>query len=209
VTLVAVTKGFAAERVRAALAGGQSLFGENRIQEAERKIPDVPGARWHLVGHLQSNKVRRALALFEAIESIDSLDLAVRIDRLAGDLTERDGPHPWADRVPVYLQVNVDADPAKEGFSPADLERELPELAGLPRFELVGLMTVGRLVADPEAARPTFVQLRELSARLRTAEPRLGAGLSMGMSDDFEVAVEEGATVVRIGRALFGERPAA
>jgi hypothetical protein len=199
VTLLAVSKTVPPERLVEALAAGQQLFAENRVQEAEPKVARVPGARWHLVGHLQSNKARRALELFEVIGSVDSLELAQRLDRLAGELGH--------ERVPVYLQVNVDADPAKEGFAPARLEVDLPGLARLPRLDLLGLMTVGQLMADQEQARPTFVRLRELSERLRLAESRLGAGLSMGMSDDFEVAVEEGATLVRVGRALFGERP--
>jgi pyridoxal phosphate enzyme (YggS family) len=201
VTLLAVSKTVPPERLVEALAAGQQIFAENRVQEAEPKVARVPGARWHLVGHLQSNKARRALELFEVIGSLDSLELAQRLDRLAGELGR--------EQVPVYLQVNVDDDPGKEGFAPDRLEAELPSLADLPRLEPVGLMTVGRLVAEPEEARPTFVRLRELSARLRQAEPRLGPGLSMGMSDDFEVAVEEGATLVRVGRALFGDRPAA
>jgi pyridoxal phosphate enzyme (YggS family) len=201
VTLLAVSKTVPPERLVEAIAAGQLLFAENRVQEAEPKIARVPGATWHLVGHLQSNKARRALELFEVIGSVDSLELAQRLDRLAGELGR--------ERVSVYVQVNVDADPAKEGFAPERLETDLPALAGLPHLELLGLMTVGQLVPDPEQARPTFVRLRELSGRLRLAEPRLGAGLSMGMSDDFEVAVEEGATLVRVGRALFGERPPA
>jgi pyridoxal phosphate enzyme (YggS family) len=136
--------------------------------------------------------------LFECIESVDSVDLARRIDRLATDA----GKAPY----PVYLQVNVDDDAAKAGFAADDLERALPEIAALPGLQLRGLMTVGRLVALPEEARPTFVGLRELGERLRRSEPRLGSGLSVGMSDDFEIAIEEGATVVRIGRALFGDR---
>lgn len=198
-TLLAVSKTVPPERLVEALAAGQQLFAENRVQEAEPKIARVPGARWHLVGHLQSNKARRALELFEVIGSVDSLELAQRLDRLAGEL--------GLERVPVYLQVNVDADPAKEGFAPERIEADLPSVAGLPHLELLGLMTVGQLALDPEEARPTFVRLRELSGRLRLAEPGLAAGLSMGMSDDFEVAVEEGATLVRVGRALFGERP--
>jgi pyridoxal phosphate enzyme (YggS family) len=201
VTLLAVSKTVPPERLVEALAAGQLVFAENRVQEAEPKIARLPGARWHLVGHLQSNKARRALELFEVIGSVDSLELAQRLDRLAGESGR--------ERVPVYLQVNVDADPAKEGFAPERLEADLADLAGLPRLELLGLMTVGRLAADSEEARPTFVRLRELSGRLRLTEPRLAPGLSMGMSDDFEVAVEEGATLVRVGRALFGERPPA
>lgn len=138
------------------------------------------------------------MELFGCIESVDSVDLARRIDRLANAA----GKVPY----PVYLQVNVDDDAAKAGFSADAVERALPEIAALPGLELRGLMTVGRLVATPSEARPTFVALRELAERLRRDEPRLGTGLSMGMSDDFEVAVEEGATVVRIGRAIFGDR---
>jgi PLP dependent protein len=209
VTLVAVSKTVPPERLRTAVEQGQVLFGENRVQEAEPKIPEVPGAHWRLVGHLQSNKVRKALALFEAIESVDSVALAERIDRVAGELREQGVTVPWTDRVPVFVQANVDADPDKAGFAPADLELALPSLAGLAGLELAGLMTVGRLAAHAEQSRPTFRRLRELSERLRSVESRLGPGLSMGMSDDFEVAVEEGATVVRVGRALFGERPPA
>lgn len=138
------------------------------------------------------------MELFSCIQSVGSVDLARRIDRLASAA----GKAPF----PVYLQVNVDDDAAKAGFSRDVIERALPEIAALPGLELRGLMTVGRSVASPEEARPTFVALRELAERLRRAEPRLGVALSMGMSDDFEIAIEEGATVVRIGRALFGER---
>jgi pyridoxal phosphate enzyme (YggS family) len=196
---VAVTKTVPVERLRAAAAAGIGLFGENRVQEAAEKIAALPDASWHLVGHLQSNKARRAVELFSAVESVDSVELARRLDGMA-DLRA-------GGRLPIYLQVNVDDDPAKAGFAERELADALPVLAALEHIELAGLMTVGRLVADPEQARPTFVRLRELSATLRHHETRLGAGLSMGMTDDFEVAVEEGATVVRIGRAIFGERP--
>jgi len=138
------------------------------------------------------------VGLFDCIESVDSVELARRVGRHATDA----GKAPY----PVYLQVNVDDDAAKAGFSADAVERALPEIAPLPGLELRGLMTVGRLVGTPSKARPTFIALRELGERLRQMEPRLGAGLSMGMSDDFEIAIEEGATVVRIGRALFGER---
>ena len=185
----------------AAVAAGLTILGENRVQEAEAKVGAVPGATWHLVGPLQSNKARRAVALFDVLESVDSVDLASRLDRLAGEV--RPGS-----RLPILLQVNVDADLAKAGFAPADVQRALPELAGLPNLELRGLMTVGRLVERAEDARPTFGALRKLSERLRAgAGTALGPALSMGMSDDYEVAVEEGATIVRVGRALFGERP--
>jgi pyridoxal phosphate enzyme (YggS family) len=203
---VAVSKGVPAGRLRAATAAGLDLFGENRVQEAATKVGQLPSARWHLVGRLQANKARRAGELFSAIHSVDSLDLAQRLDRLAGELRDAGLPLPWRDRLPVYLQANVDEDPAKAGFAPATLEEARPRLAGLAHLELLGLMTVGRLVARPEEARATFLRLRQLSERLRACERELAGGLSMGMTDDFEVAVEEGATVVRIGRALFGER---
>ncbi len=199
VQLVAVSKTVPAERLVSAVAAGLNILGENRVQEAEAKAALLSGVSWHLVGPLQSNKARRAIELFETIESVESAELARRLDRIAGELARSP--------LPVYLQANVDLDPAKAGFSPQALERELPEIASLPNLRLSGLMTVGRLVATPEEARPTFARLRELSERLRAATPALGAGLSMGMTDDFEVAVEEGATLVRIGRALFGPRP--
>jgi pyridoxal phosphate enzyme (YggS family) len=202
VEVLPVTKGVSAERLKESLAVGIGTFGENRVQEAERKAAVVTGARWQLVGRLQTNKAARAVELFEVIHSLDSVRLAERLDRLAGD---RPGRRPQA----VYVQVNVDLDPAKEGFMPDELPDGLARVAGLPNLELLGLMTVGRLVERPADARPTFAALRQLSERLRVLQPRLGPGLSMGMSDDFEVAVEEGATVVRIGRAIFGPRPEA
>jgi len=199
VTLVAVSKTVPAERLRHAVDAGIRLFGENRVQEALAKIQEVPGCDWHLIGPLQSNKARRALAAFEVIQTVDTIALAARLDRLAGEL--------GLERVPVLLQVNVDLDAAKAGFRPDDLAGAVGELAGLDRLDVRGLMTIGREVARPEEARQTFVTLRELSVRLRDAWPGLGPELSMGMSDDFPIAVEEGATIVRVGRALFGERP--
>ena len=206
-----MSKGVRSERVEESLRAGHDLFGENRVQEAEEKIRRFAvarsdglaeagsprAARWHLLGHLQSNKARRAVDLFEAIHSVDSLDLAGRLDRLAAEAGRR---------LPVYLQVNVDADPAKSGFSPNDLEGDLDELLGLPALMPLGLMTLGALGGDAESARPTFKRLAALSARLSARDGRLGKGLSMGMSDDFEVAIQEGSTCIRIGRAIFGER---
>lgn len=199
VTLLAVSKTVPPTRLRAAVAAGLARLAENRVQEAAEKAPIVPGASWTLVGPLQSNKARRALEVFEAIETLDSVELALRLDRLAAEVRPG-GP------VPVLLEVNVDADPAKAGFTPMAVERALPELAALPNLRVEGLMTIGRLEREPEAARPTFRALRELSERLRSGHRSLGPALSMGMTDDYEVAVEEGATIVRIGRALFGER---
>lgn len=199
VRLVAVSKTVPAERLVAAVAAGLTTFGENRVQEGEAKVASVPGATWHLVGPLQSNKVRRALTVFDTIESVDSVELAQRIDRVAAEA------RPGAP-VPVLLQVNVDDDAAKAGFSPTTLEASIVELLALGQLEIQGLMTIGRLVERAEDARPTFARLRALSEGLRSRHAGLGPELSMGMSDDFDIAVEEGATIVRIGRALFGER---
>jgi pyridoxal phosphate enzyme (YggS family) len=201
VTLVAVSKTVPVERIRAAVSIGLRTLAENRVQEAAAKVPRITGATWHLVGPLQANKARRALRLFDMLESVHTLELAERLDRLARE----DG----AGRIPVLLQVNVDRDPAKAGFDPRALPVLAERLAALPALDIRGLMTIGHLVADPEAARPTFAALRELSRRLRERWPTLGIELSMGMSDDLEVGVEEGATIVRVGRALFGDRPAA
>ena len=200
VTLIAVSKTVSADRLRDAVVAGLDLLGENRVQEGMAKAPEVPGARWHLVGPLQGNKARKALTVFECIESVDSVALAERLDRLAVEL------HPGS-RYPVLLQVNVDDDPAKAGFQPADLEAGVALLDELPHLDVRGLMTIGRLVEDPAAARSTFRRLRELSERLRATGASIGPELSMGMTGDYGLAVEEGATIVRVGRALFGERP--
>ncbi len=199
VRILPISKTVSVERLRAAVSVGLSEFGENRVQEAEEKAPALPNASWALVGTLQSNKARRAVELFESIHSVDSLAIAERIGRVAVA----------ADRAPypVYLQVNVDADPAKAGFGAGEMPALAPRLAAVEGIRIMGLMTVGRLVPNPGAARPTFRALRELSQRITSDHPSIGAGLSMGMSDDFEVAVEEGATVVRLGRVLFGTRP--
>ena len=199
VTLVAVSKTVPSDALRDAVAAGLDLFGENRVQEGLAKSPDVPGARWQLVGPLQSNKARRALEVFESIQSVDTVDLARRLDRLSPEV--RPG-----DRYPILLQVNVDQDPAKAGFQPADLDEALDELLDLPNLVVNGLMTVGRLTSDPIESRQTFRALRLRSELSRARWPALGPALSMGMSDDFELAVEEGATIVRVGRALFGDR---
>ena len=209
VEVVAVTKTVTPERILEAIGAGFATLGENRVQERQAKVAEIDAVstwpageqpRWHLIGPLQSNKARRAVELFDVIETVDSLALAERLDRFAAEL--RPGS-----RLPILLQVNVDADAAKAGFDAADLERDLADIVALPSLSVEGLMTVGRLVAEPEQARPTFVALRDLSERLRARASRLGPALSMGMTDDFEVAVEEGATHVRIGRAIFGARP--
>ncbi len=199
VTLVAVSKTVPADRLRAAVAAGHDVLGENRVQEAAAKVPLVPGARWHLVGPLQANKARRAVELFDVLEAVDSVDLARRLDRISAEV--RPGRP-----LPILLEVNVDADPGKAGFAPAAAAAALAVLLALANLEVRGLMTIGRLGATPEEARSTFRRLRELATRLRAGDAGLGPELSMGMSDDFEVAIEEGATIVRVGRALFGER---
>jgi PLP dependent protein len=199
VTLVAVTKEVEAVRIAEAVAAGLTTFGENRVQEAAAKIPGIEGARWHLVGPLQSNKARRAIGLFDVIETVDSPALARRVDRI---VAEERPTIPFR----VLLQVNVDQDPAKGGFTPDEVAREIDGLLALTAIDVAGLMTVGRQVETADQARPTFSALRELAVRLRDGRPGLGSELSMGMTDDFEVAIEEGATIVRIGRALFGER---
>lgn len=199
VQLIAVSKTIRAERLRAAVSVGIDTFGENRVQEAADKVGMVPGAAWHLIGPLQSNKARRAVETFGMIQTVDSLSLALRLDRMVEET--RPG-----DRFPVLLQVNVDEDPAKAGFGPTEIGNALPEILARRNLFVQGLMTVGRLHRDAADARSTFVGLRRLSDDLRAGHRALGPEISMGMSDDFEVAVEEGATMVRIGRLLFGAR---
>jgi hypothetical protein len=198
VTLVAVTKSRPPEVVRAAAALGLGLFGENKVQEAKAKIPLCPGRlRWHLIGHLQTNKARDAVHCFELIQSVDSLRLAEEINRCAEKA---------AKTMPVLLEVNVAGEATKFGYRPESLLAELERLNGLKRLEIHGLMTMAPWTPEPEKVRPVFRQLRQLK---QECETRLGAPLahlSMGMSSDFEVAIEEGATLVRIGTALFGER---
>ncbi|MCY7417328.1 MAG: YggS family pyridoxal phosphate-dependent enzyme [Chloroflexi bacterium] len=196
IRLVGVSKTVGVERLAAAVAAGLTTLGENRVQEASPKVAAFPDAEWHLVGQLQGNKAGRAIELFSLIQSVDSMSLAERLSRIA------DTRH-----VRILLQVNIDADPAKAGFSATDLDAHLGRLLELPGLRVDGLMTVGRLVERPEDARSTFVALRRLSESLQARHGALGGALSMGMSDDFEVAVEEGATIVRGGRALFGDRP--
>jgi len=198
VELVAITKTHPAETVREAIEAGQSLFGESRVQEARAKIPELPSnMRWHFVGHLQKNKVRQALPLFEMIHSLDSLALAQDIDRIA----EEEGLHPR-----VLLEVNVAGEGSKFGFSPEKLRDQMEELLALSRLSILGLMTVPPLAKEAEASRQHFVQLRELRDRLQTEFRVDLTQLSMGMTQDFPIAVEEGATLVRVGTAIFGQR---
>ena len=200
VTLVAVSKTHPPEAVRAAFAAGVRDFGENRVQEAEPKIaatPDLAGARWHLVGHLQSNKARRAAALFGLVQSIDSVEIGERLAR-AGEEAGRP--------VRGLVEVDLAGEATKFGLPEAELLPALQALRGRAGLRLEGLMVLPPFLEDPDAVRPFFRRLRGLRD-LALGEGLLAAGeLSMGMSHDFEAAVEEGATMVRVGTAIFGER---
>ena len=198
VTLLAVSKSHPPESIQAAVACGQILFGENKVQEAKAKIPLSPSkARWQFIGHLQSNKVRDAVELFEMIQGVDSLAIAQEISKRA----EQAGK-----TMPILLEVNVAGEGSKFGYQPETLLTELSVLSALPRIEIHGLMAIPPYSSVPEKTRPYFQRLRELKVQ---AENILGyplPQLSMGMSGDFEIAIEEGATIVRVGTALFGER---
>ena len=198
ITLVAVSKTHAPETVMEAIDAGQIVFGENRVQEARAKIPLLPGRmRWHLIGHLQSNKVRQALATFERIHGIDSLALGRDVNRIAGEM----GLFPK-----VMLEVNVAGEGSKFGFDPNVLRAGMEELLTLDRVAIDGLMAIPPFDPDPESSRKYFVALRECRDRLSTEFRVPLPELSMGMSGDFEVAIEEGATFVRVGTAIFGTR---
>lgn len=198
IELVAVSKAQPAEKVQAAVDAGQTLFGENRVQEARAKIPLLSSRlRWHFIGHLQKNKIRHALPLFELFHGIDSLALAQDLERIA----EEDGMRPR-----VLLEVNVAGEASKHGFSPERLREELDALLSLGRLTLEGLMTIPPLAPEADASRRYFVILRELRDRMETDFKVKLPHLSMGMSGDFPVAIEEGATLVRVGTAIFGAR---
>jgi pyridoxal phosphate enzyme (YggS family) len=192
IKLISVSKAIEPDLIEAALQAGQTIFGESKVQEARAKIPILSSrARWHLIGHLQSNKARDAVALFDVIHSVDSLKLAEDVNKWS----ERSGK-----TQAILLEVNVSGEASKFGLKPEDLESTLKAVNQLPRLEVRGLMTVAPYVKDAEEARPSFRRLRELRDALGLRD------LSMGMSHDFEVAIEEGATMVRIGTAIFGER---
>lgn len=198
IELVAISKTHEAEKVRAAYDAGQQLFGESRVQEARAKIPLLPSAaRWHFVGRLQKNKIRHALPLFELFHSIDSLELARQMDRIA----EEGGLQPR-----VLLEVNVAGEGSKIGFAPDTLQAQMEELLKLPRLTIEGVMTIPPLAPEAEASRHYFVALRELRDQLAATFQVPLPHLSMGMTGDFTVAVEEGATLVRVGTAIFGKR---
>ena len=205
ITLVAVSKTVTVARIREAIEAGVRDLGESRIQEAAAKIPELKPlsagrkVQWHLIGHLQSNKARRAVELFDAVHSVDSLNLAERLDRIAGESGKR---------LPVFIEVNLGGEESKTGAAPDEVLPLCEQIGKLPRLELKGLMAVPPFSDNPEDARPFFQHLR----RLRDEALQAGAAegglndLSMGMSDDFEIAIEEGATFIRVGTALFGAR---
>ena len=198
VRLVAVTKTVPVPVIRAALAAGIEDFGENRVQEADAKIPEAGGGCWHLVGHLQRNKARRATELFDWIHSVDSARLASRLDQVRSDRSPR-----------VLLQVNITGASAQHGVAPEALADLADAIDRETSLELRGLMTIGPLTSDGSAIRACFRRLRELRDVLRHRLPNQPFNeLSMGMTDDLEPAIHEGATIVRVGRAIFGERPA-
>jgi pyridoxal phosphate enzyme (YggS family) len=199
VRLVAVSKKVAAARLSIAVAAGQRRFGENYVQEAKGKIAALgPGLSWHLIGSLQTNKAKEAVALFDLIHAVDRLKLAQALESAAARLGKVQA---------VLLQVNLAAEDTKSGAAPAAVPELLKALAGLPHLEVAGLMTMPPWFADPEAARPFFRALRELRDRMRDLVGLALPELSMGMSGDYEVAVAEGATLVRVGTAIFGARP--
>ena len=198
IELVAVSKTHDPDSIRQVAEAGQVLFGESRVQEARAKIPILPSRlRWHFIGHLQKNKIRAALPFFELFHSVDSLELAQQFQRIA----DEEGQRPK-----VLLEVNVAGEATKFGFKPDALEAQMEEIVALNRLEVAGLMAMAPLAPEAEQSRPYFRQLRELRDRL---ERDAGVGLpqlSMGMSGDYAVAIEEGATLVRVGSAIFGTR---
>jgi len=199
ITLVAVGKTFPAEVLAAAVAAGATDLGENRVQEASAKKDQVPPATWHLIGPLQRNKAGRALELFDVIHTLDRIELAERLQRLlASDWPGR--------RLPVLLEVNVAGEPQKAGVLPEEASELLAAARDCPNLDVIGLMAIPPFELDADGARPYFRALRELRDALEDASSLPLPQLSMGMSHDFEVAIAEGATMVRVGTAIFGQR---
>jgi pyridoxal phosphate enzyme (YggS family) len=206
IALVAVTKNQSPEAIRAGYDLGLRHFGENRVEEAESKLGGLPDdITWHMIGHIQSRKAKRVVPLFQFVHSVDTVKLARRLDRLCSDR-----PEPF----PILLECNVSGEEAKYGFAAQAWSEDkahrdallsaVREIVALPGLQVQGLMTMAPIVADPEEARPVFVHLRQLRDMLSEAFPGTDwRHLSMGMTDDFEVAIEEGATIVRVGRAIF------
>jgi len=216
ICLIGVTKGVTVESIQAAAAAGLTQVGENRIQEAQEKRAQLDGRaapgvtlRWHLIGHLQRNKAKAAVTLFDVIHSVDSAELVEVLDRQA---SLRRCVHPSTKaqgergRVKVFIQVNGADEATKHGCRPEETEGLAKQVEGSQHLSLAGLMTMPPYSEDPEASRPVFRQLRELRDGLRDRLGVSNLGLSMGMSQDFEVAIQEGATMVRVGTAIFGDR---
>ena len=201
VTLVAVSKGFGAEVVEQAAQAGLTVFGENRVQEAADKIPALPGyLEWHMIGHVQTNKAKQAVGLFDRVQAVDSLRLARALARHAADGDRR---------LPILLQVSVTGKESQFGFRADELLAVAHDVAALPQLRVDGLMTIASFTDDETALRAEFRAMRELRDRLQQQLPDHPCReLSMGMTNDYPIAIEEGATLVRVGRALFGERPA-
>ncbi len=199
VTLIAVSKTHPAEVIREAWDEGQRIFGESRVQEALAKIPDLPqAAQWHFIGHIQSNKIRKALPHFVLFHGIDSAECALVMDRIAGEMGLR---------TKILLEINVAGEATKFGFDPEALKENLDSLLALRNVDIEGLMAIPPAVDKPEDARRYFAALRELRDELVKATGTPLTTLSMGMSGDFSVAIEEGATLVRVGTSIFGRRP--
>lgn len=198
IELVAVSKTWPVEIISELVSCGHTVFGENKVQELEVKAPALPaGLRWHFIGHLQKNKVRKVLPLADTIHSVDSLELARRIDHIAADL----GLFPK-----VYLQANTAGESAKSGFSPQQIAADIDDLLDLERLEILGLMGIPPVRENPDDTRGDFRALRELRDKLQTQTGVPLPGLSMGMSHDFELAIAEGSTAVRVGSSIFGKR---
>lgn len=200
--LLVVSKTWPAEKVAEVVAAGHTSFGENKVQEAAGKIPEVAGIdpqklSWHLIGHLQRNKVRKALSLFDVLHGVDSLKLARYISNISSELGEGPG---------IYLQVNLAGEESKNGFAPDTLRREIDDLLTLENIHINGLMCIPPAAPTPDKARPWFVKLRELRDELEINSGCKFPGLSMGMSGDYEEAIEEGSTIIRVGSAIFGTR---
>ncbi len=196
--LLVVSKTWPADKVADVVAAGHISFGENKVQEAEVKVPALPeNLRWHLIGHLQRNKVRKALPLFDVFHGVDSLKLARYSSNIAIEL----GLKP-----DIYLQVNLASEVNKAGYEIDQLHADFEDLLSLEGVNIIGLMCIPPAVSHPDDARPWFSKLRELRDRLELKGGKKLPGLSMGMSGDYEVAIEEGSTIVRVGSAIFGQR---
>lgn len=198
ITLLAVSKRISTTLIQDAIAAGQTCFGENRVQDATEKIPALPShLHWHFIGALQKNKIRKILPITSTLHGINSLEIATAVDRIASEL----GITP-----DIYLQVNIAQESSKQGFSPQGLADTIEQIASLPNIQPIGLMTIPPFSPDPEKTRPHFQSLRNLRDQLAQSHGIELPGLSMGMSNDFAVAIEEGSTIVRLGTTIFGPR---